>query len=67
MKRLGTSVEPHIYPKVAHSFVYFQDFSVNRDAVVDAWPRVMDNVGDAAMTRERNWVCLQPLKCRRLQ
>ena len=40
MKRLGKSYEPHIYPKVTHSFVYFQDLSVNRDAVADAWPRV---------------------------
>jgi len=41
MKRLGKSFEPHVYPKVTHSFVYFQDLSVNRDAVVDAWPRVI--------------------------
>jgi carboxymethylenebutenolidase len=40
MKRLGKLYEPHIYPKVTHSFVYFQDLSVNRDAVADAWPRV---------------------------
>ena len=40
MKRLGKSYEPHIYPKVTHSFVYFQDLSVNRDAVADAWARV---------------------------
>jgi carboxymethylenebutenolidase len=41
MKRLGKSYEPHIYPKVTHSFVYFQDLSVNRDAVADAWPRTI--------------------------
>jgi len=41
MKRLGKSFEPHIYPKVTHSFVYFQDLSVNREAVADAWPRVV--------------------------
>jgi carboxymethylenebutenolidase len=41
MKRLGKSFEPHVYPKVTHSFVYFQDLSVNRDAVADAWPRVV--------------------------
>jgi carboxymethylenebutenolidase len=41
MKRLGKSFEPHIYPKVTHSFVYFQDLSVNREAVQDAWPRVI--------------------------
>jgi len=40
MKRLAKPYEPHIYPKVTHSFVYFQDLSVNRDAVADAWPRV---------------------------
>jgi carboxymethylenebutenolidase len=41
MKRLGKSYEPHVYPKVTHSFVYFQDLSVNRDAVANAWPRVV--------------------------
>jgi carboxymethylenebutenolidase len=41
MKRLGKSYESHIYPKVTHSFVYFQDLSVNRDAVADAWPRTI--------------------------
>jgi carboxymethylenebutenolidase len=41
MRRLGKSYEPHIYPKVTHSFVYFQDLSVNREAVADAWPRVV--------------------------
>ncbi len=41
MKRLGKSFESHIYPKVTHSFVYFQDLSVNREAVADAWPRVV--------------------------
>ena len=41
MKRLGKSYEPHIYPKVTHSFVYFQDLSVNREAVADAWPRTI--------------------------
>jgi len=41
MKQLGKAYEPHIYPKVTHSFVYFQDLSVNRDAVADAWPRVV--------------------------
>jgi carboxymethylenebutenolidase len=41
MKRLGKSFEPHVYPKVTHSFVYFQDLSVNREAVADAWPRVV--------------------------
>jgi carboxymethylenebutenolidase len=41
MKRLGKSFESHIYPKVTHSFVYFQDLSANRDAVADAWPRVI--------------------------
>jgi len=41
MKRLGKSYEPHVYPKVTHSFVYFQDLSVNREAVADAWPRVV--------------------------
>jgi carboxymethylenebutenolidase len=41
MKRFGKSFEPHVYPKVTHSFVYFQDLSVNRDAVADAWPRVV--------------------------
>jgi carboxymethylenebutenolidase len=41
MKRLGKSYESHIYPKVTHSFVYFQDLSVNRDAVADAWPRTV--------------------------
>lgn len=41
MTRLGKSFEPHIYPKVTHSFVYFQDLSVNREAVADAWPRVI--------------------------
>jgi carboxymethylenebutenolidase len=41
MKSLGKSFEPHIYPKVTHSFVYFQDLSVNREAVADAWPRVV--------------------------
>jgi carboxymethylenebutenolidase len=39
MKRLGKSYESHIYPKVTHSFLYFQDLSVNREAVADAWPR----------------------------
>ena len=41
MKQLGKAYEPHIYPKVTHSFVYFQDLSVNREAVADAWPRVV--------------------------
>jgi carboxymethylenebutenolidase len=41
MKRLGKSYESHIYPKVTHSFVYFQDLSVNQDAVADAWPRTI--------------------------
>src|SRR5215831_9026979 len=41
MKRLGKSYEPHVYPKVTHSFVYFQDLSVNREAVADAWPHVV--------------------------
>lgn len=41
MKRLDKSYESHIYPKVTHSFVYFQDLSVNRDAVADAWPRTL--------------------------
>ena len=41
MKKLGKSYESHIYPKVTHSFVYFQDLSVNRDAVADAWPRTI--------------------------
>jgi carboxymethylenebutenolidase len=41
MKRLGKSFEPHVYPRVTHSFVYFQDLSVNREAVADAWPRVV--------------------------
>jgi carboxymethylenebutenolidase len=41
MKKLGKSYEPHVYPKVTHSFVYFQDLSVNRDAVADAWPRTI--------------------------
>jgi len=36
MDRLGKSYESHIYPKVTHSFVYFQDLSVNRDTVADA-------------------------------
>jgi dienelactone hydrolase len=33
--------ESDIYPKVTHSFVDFQDLSVNRDAVAYAWPRVV--------------------------
>ena len=41
MKTLGKSYESHIYPKVTHSFLYFQDLSVNRDAVADAWPRTV--------------------------
>ena len=41
MKRLGKSYESHIYPKLTHSFVYFHDLSLNRDAVADAWPRVV--------------------------
>jgi carboxymethylenebutenolidase len=41
MKRLGKLYEAHVYPKVTHSFVYFQDLSVNRDAVADAWPRTV--------------------------
>lgn len=41
MRRLGRSYEAHVYPKVTHSFVYFQDLSVNRDAVADAWPRTI--------------------------
>jgi carboxymethylenebutenolidase len=41
MKRLGKSYEAHVYPKVTHSFVYFQDLSVNREAVADAWPRTV--------------------------
>jgi carboxymethylenebutenolidase len=41
MKKLDKRYESHIYPKVTHSFVYFQDLSVNRDAVADAWPRVI--------------------------
>jgi carboxymethylenebutenolidase len=41
MKQLAKPYEPHIYPKVTHSFVYFQDLSVNREAVADAWPRVV--------------------------
>jgi carboxymethylenebutenolidase len=41
MKCLGKSYEAHVYPKVTHSFVYFQDLSVNRDAVADAWPRTI--------------------------
>jgi len=41
MKKLGKSYEPHVYPKVTHSFVYFQDLSENRGAVADAWPRVI--------------------------
>ena len=39
MKSLGKSYESRIYPKLTHSFVYFQDLSVNLDAVADAWPR----------------------------
>jgi carboxymethylenebutenolidase len=41
MKSLGKSYESRIYPKVTHSFLYFQDLSVNRDAVADAWPRTI--------------------------
>jgi carboxymethylenebutenolidase len=41
MKKLGKSYEPHVYPKVTHSFVYFQDLSENRSAVADAWPRAI--------------------------
>jgi len=41
MKKLGKSYEPHIYQKVTHSFVYFQDLGANMDAVADAWPRVI--------------------------
>lgn len=41
MKSLGKSYESHISPKVTHSFLYFQDLSVNRDAVADAWPRTI--------------------------
>ena len=41
MKKLDKSYEPHVYPKVTHSFVYFQDLSENRSAVADAWPRVI--------------------------
>ena len=41
MKKLGKSYEPHVYPKVTHSFVYFQDLSENRQAVADAWPRAI--------------------------
>jgi carboxymethylenebutenolidase len=41
MESLGKSYESHIYPKVTHSFLYFQDLSVNRDAVADAWPRTV--------------------------
>jgi carboxymethylenebutenolidase len=41
MKKLGKSYEPHVYPKVTHSFVYFQDLGDNRHALADAWPRVI--------------------------
>ena len=41
MKKLGKSYEPHVYPKVTHSFVYFQDLGENRRAVADAWPRAI--------------------------
>jgi carboxymethylenebutenolidase len=41
MKKLGKSYESHVYPKVTHSFVYFQDLGENRGAVADAWPRVI--------------------------
>jgi len=41
MKKLGKFYEPHVYPKVTHSFVYFQDLAENRHAVADAWPRAI--------------------------
>lgn len=41
LKKLGKSYEPHVYPKVTHSFVYFQDLGENRRALADAWPRVI--------------------------
>jgi len=41
MKKVGKSYEPHVYPKVTHSFVYFQDLGENRHALADAWPRVI--------------------------
>ncbi|MGB7217447.1 MAG: dienelactone hydrolase family protein [Vicinamibacterales bacterium] len=41
MKKHGKSYESHIYPKTTHSFVFFQDLGANREALADAWPRVI--------------------------
>jgi carboxymethylenebutenolidase len=41
MARLGKRYEPHVYQKVTHSFVLFQDMGNNAAAVADAWPRTI--------------------------
>lgn len=41
MARLGKQYEAHVYPKVTHSFVLFQDMGNNAAAVADGWPRTV--------------------------
>ncbi len=41
MARLGKTYEPHVYPKVTHSFALFQDIGNNPAAIADAWPRTI--------------------------